>query len=313
MEKVVEPWSTKYLTIENARSIAMNNCKAALAGAKQSKFLFRGFNDDRGFGAAHTEPCLLIDAGMSHRTSADTNNFYQAILDVHPSLAHVPSRSNSIICGTDISIALSYTNNDRKHVYLVLPFDSAGELAISKHSDFLGTPLPNSIFRRANDTARVDDFFGVSPKMSTVLSNLKLSDHVFKDDLENASETLSKINPLHLFFELDINYNGTGILFKQGGNFNNVYQVWRKSGQKHLDELSEDDLSTVGKKLLKIYNDNPLLALAKFILGEDPKLVDTGPITDIKRRGEVWFSGAAIFVNVNNLEEFSKDLFEIDI
>jgi hypothetical protein len=150
--------------------------------------------------------------------------------------------------------------------------------------------------------------------MEHTLANLNLSTSIFKEDVKSARETLSKINPLHLFFELDVNFSRTGVLYTQGGAFNQVFQIWKKTGQRNLNILSKDDLSTVGKKLLQIYDMDPLTALAVFVFGDNPNLVKMGDISDLGMgRREAWFSGKAILVNMEAVNEFSEGLFEVDV
>jgi hypothetical protein len=82
----------------------------------------------------------------------------------------------------------------------------------------------------------------------------------------------------------------------------------------NLNILSKDDLSTVGKKLLQIYDMDPLTALAVFVFGDNPNLVKMGDISDLGMgRREAWFSGKAILVNMEAVNEFSEGLFEIRV
>ena len=311
-EDIKKPWVSKDISILQARTSLQAKCSKALAAAKAGKFIFRGFSEHRGFGKAHTNPALALDSTGSKRTSADTNNFYQVMMDVHPDFKNIPSRSSSIICTNKINTAIHYARGSIDNVYIVFPFDEVGQMAISDNADFLDLETPKSIYREQNDT--VYNLFAVSSAMKNVLRELELDQNLFKLDADKIKNILAfKIDPIHLFYFLDAQFSGTGVLFKQGEKFNKVFKDYENGEEHDFSSLTSDDLSTIGKSFLEKYQKDPLEALSVYLFGSKQDIVELGTIGDLDRRDrEVWFEGKAICVKYRDMQEFSKDLFEFN-
>lgn len=89
----------------------------AIEIAKKSKFdsknmIFRGMGDSGDY--------LIIDGTKGGRTSANTKNYYTAILDELLKNTKYPLRSKSIICSTDKGRAQDYGD-----LYVIIPLDGA--------------------------------------------------------------------------------------------------------------------------------------------------------------------------------------------
>lgn len=307
LEAIRKPWKVTAISLDDVVDMARARCKKAVAAGKAGKLLFRGFGDRRGFGEQHQDSALIVDTTGSVRTSADTNNAYQSMMEIHPALNTFPPRTSSLICSTNYSSAEEYGSPES--VYIVLPYDNVGELAISDDADFLGTKIPNSIYRK---DAKLKDLFSVSVKFDHLIDDMQLPTKTFMGDEDSINNILHDVNPLQLFFELDYTFSGTGVLYTQGGKFNELYQTYKKTGQKDFKMLTIEDLSTVGKKLYKIYQLNPLEALSVYIFGDNPNIMKMGHILDTSKANEVWFEGKAILINMTQVPSIRKDLFEID-
>jgi len=307
LEAISRPWKVTEISLDDVVDIARTRCKKSVAAGKAGKFLFRGFGDRRGFGEQHQDSALIVDTTGSVRTSADTNNAYQSMMEIHPALNTFPPRTSSLICSTNYNAAEEYGTPES--VYIVLPYDNVGELAISDEADFLGTKLSNSIYRK---DSTLKDLFAASVKFDHLIDDLRLPRKTFMGDEDSINDILHDVNPLQLFFELDYAFSGTGVLYAQGGKFNELYQTYKKTGQKDFKMLSFEDLSTIGKKFFKIYKLNPLEALSIYIFGDNPNVMKMGHILDAGKSNEVWFEGKALLINMTQIPSIRQDLFEID-
>ena len=81
---------------------------------KGKNVLFRGFKDSSGLGTIAT-----IDSTNARRMSRDTNNLYQLMLARSQDLKHIPDRSNSLICSTNLEKADRFGK-----LYAVIPYPS---------------------------------------------------------------------------------------------------------------------------------------------------------------------------------------------
>jgi hypothetical protein len=82
-------------------------------------------------------PIRVVDSSTGIRTSKDTNNFYQLMMDSSTALKDYPSRSNSLICSTSYNTADNYVRHNGK-TYAVFPFDGT-DIVESDQDDFINT------------------------------------------------------------------------------------------------------------------------------------------------------------------------------
>ena len=132
-EKIIVAPKVSELDIANAIKLLNKHCKNGLAAITNGGVIFRGSKSYANvkFG--------VVDSTSSFRTSRDTNNVYQIMMDSSSALVDYPRRSNSLVCSTDLDDASSYGSP-----MVVIPFDGT-KIAISKNFDFLHVKPKNSL------------------------------------------------------------------------------------------------------------------------------------------------------------------------
>lgn len=128
-ERVLKNWEYSDLDEAPAFKLLNTHCLSGLESIANGSVLFRGVHMKYG-------PYSLIDSSTGVRTSKDTNNFYQLMMDNSAALKEYPSRSKSFICSTSYGSAKSYGD----YVYAVFPYDGT-KIAVSSKSDFIGTKI----------------------------------------------------------------------------------------------------------------------------------------------------------------------------
>lgn len=117
---VVSKWDKEDLSIEKMIEMVNANCRESLRAIQQpSGLLFRGFNTLPG---PKGQP-VFLDSSSAFRTSRDSNNIYQLLMDRSPEMQQkgIPSRSKSFICITDRANAAIHGGDDG--VYVMLPYN----------------------------------------------------------------------------------------------------------------------------------------------------------------------------------------------
>lgn len=125
-EAIVKHAKAKDLDVEKAIGFLNKNCRSGLLAIKNGGVLFRGVTSSAAFG-----DFTLVDTKTLNRTSRDSYNGYQLMMDYAKELKDVPSRSNSLICTTSSTTASGYGT-----VYAVFPVDGT-KIAVSTTDDFL--------------------------------------------------------------------------------------------------------------------------------------------------------------------------------
>lgn len=125
-EGKVKTWDHAAIDAEKAFELLNAYCKSGLASIANGSVLWRG---DKNHG-----PYRAIDPSTGLRTSKDTDNLYQLLMDNSSALSEYPSRSKSLICSTSQGTAQSYN----EIVYAVFPIDGT-QIAVSSLSDFIHT------------------------------------------------------------------------------------------------------------------------------------------------------------------------------
>ena len=128
-EAIVTRWDQVSIPEKQAIDLLNAHCKSGLRSIANGSVLWRG---DRKLGAFSA-----VDSSTGVRTSKDTNNLYQLMMDNAEDLKDVPSRSNSMICSSNRGTAASYGAGD---LYAVFPADGT-KIAVSKEEDFIHTKI----------------------------------------------------------------------------------------------------------------------------------------------------------------------------
>ena len=157
-ERIITPWEIEHPDVGEAISILNKNCKSGLAAIASGSLLYRGFKRLKSGESGFT----IIDTANAERTSKDTNNLYQLMMDTSSAFRCYPSRSNSLICSTDVYTASVYGDT-----YVIFPFDGT-LLAVSKQSDFIEQLMLNPL---SNDKLSLGRF---SKALHSFLFRLKV-------------------------------------------------------------------------------------------------------------------------------------------
>ena len=96
-------------------------------------------------GGREEDDTFIIDTSTSHRTSRDTNNFYQVCMDYSPALKGYPSRTNSLICGTHPAAALQHGE-----MSVIIPFGKTPIAAFDSEDMFFHTIMGESFEQISN-------------------------------------------------------------------------------------------------------------------------------------------------------------------
>lgn len=118
-EKVITPWNQDSMDVEKAINFLNANCKSGIQSIANGNILFRGFRK------SPKGDFTFIDSTESARTSQDSNNLYQLMMDESSDLKGYPSRSKSLICSGDFANASEYTiyTSNMREAHVVIPFD----------------------------------------------------------------------------------------------------------------------------------------------------------------------------------------------
>ena len=140
-EDVVTSWEKQEVEIEHAYKMIMSECKDAFDTLCDTGVgLYRG---DK----VRQEDVAVIDTSKAERTSKDTNNLYQLMMDTSPEMKKVPSRTKSLICSTSLDTAKHYGIP-----YVVLPFDGTTLAYVPKTIDFIRAYVKSPLV-----SAEIDD------------------------------------------------------------------------------------------------------------------------------------------------------------
>lgn len=121
-EVATTKWTTSKVEVDKIQHIIDTHCKSLKESIKNDSIL------QRGFGKALNSDAKIIDPSTGFRTSRDSSNLYQLMMDSSDKLLEYPSRSKSLICLT----AHSTSYGER---YVVIPFDGT-KIAVCDESDF---------------------------------------------------------------------------------------------------------------------------------------------------------------------------------
>ena len=129
-EKIIKKWNSKPLEIDKAINILNKHCSNGLKAIANGGILYRGDAKING-------NFEIIDPSVGIRTSRDTNNLYQLMMDSSSALDDYPSRSKSLICHTKFEGAEFY-----KNPRVIIPFDDV-PIVVSSSDDFIHMLIKN--------------------------------------------------------------------------------------------------------------------------------------------------------------------------
>ena len=269
-EAVVKKWQTDNISMQDAIDLLNTHCKSGLMSVANGGLLFRGFNGS----AVHGKKYMLVDSSTGIRTSRDTNNAYQLMMDTSAEMTAFPSRSKSFICTTSLRRAHVFADSDPDGTMVMIPFDGttlgvcAGGDMFAKRVGSIGS---NYLFR-----GNVEE---LSKKMANFLTSFAGSPNYLKKgakitDVALCNQFLSKCDSAEL--------------------------------EKNLANHGFKNAKTLTREIMKYPKDKRFNAMSDIIITPTTLKVKTATIgSPLPRDREVWFSGKAIMINI---VEFNKIL-----
>lgn len=134
-EAMLKPWVDNPVLVKEAINFLNKNCKDGLKAISNNGLIYRGFMNK-----VSSKKFLLLDSTNAERSSRDSNNVYQMLLDASIHMKEMPSRSNSFICSSDRDTAYTYGEP-----YVMIPVDGT-KIAVGGYYDMLLSDLNSSIF-----------------------------------------------------------------------------------------------------------------------------------------------------------------------
>jgi hypothetical protein len=303
-EEVITPWTMKDLNVEKAIALLNEHYTDGITAIKNDGIIYRGL------GSGHGKfDFQEVDTSNSERTSRDTNNIYQLMMDSSSSMKEVPSRSKSFICSSSMRTAGRYAKNN---VGVVIPANGT-ILAISDEIDFILTNIKGSI------TKVEIEFF--SAYVGHLLSEIGVRGQTKKEKFINAQQLddeLTRFSPEFLLFMWACCVNPGALNLSDGprwltsiGLFANFTDLTRD----RITEFIKKESSRVngsGKEFLSVLANNPtkkFTALSNEIMTPDNLSISTEKFgQSMPRNSEVWFSGKCMVIS---LDMFAKILIAI--
>ena len=308
-EAIIKKWKTEDVDVEKAIEYLNEHCKDGLKAIANGNILYRGFTKTPFKGSAYVK----IDPSTGERTSKDTNNLYQLMIEASPGMASVTKRSKSLICSADRSTAVQYGD-----LAIVFPHDGTTLCAIKGRDIFnqqiKSIPTLNTIssftrsigvmFMRLDVTSKVtykpDGAF--NQEISIAQMNNKLAQvspeefivaafSILNGSLRNGELNAGEVKSLDIRFQMQNSASGLGSLKYRNG----LYKIMRKEGYtctgflKKLDDAFKN--APKGERfnaISGVFFPNPKSINLSMI-----KFSDALPSTV----SEVWFSGPALMIS----------------
>lgn len=265
-DDVVNKWDKKRVAQNKAMQMIDEHCKVGFATAmKTGGFLYRG---DKNMSQSFS----LIDTTNAVRTSRDSNNLYQLMMDTSPHLKEFPSRTSSLICSASADTAKRYGGGEFN---IIIPFDGVDIAFAENVHDF---PHNVNLVQDGDMILSIDDFsFYLAKAMrpfTEAASSKKYTDAAALDAaLSNMPPTQNELMKAYIKYALDndrVRYIGTMLL--------------KLPKEKRFTQLSAKMMTPRATKLELTTTANPLYAISD---------------------SECWFTGKAIVISS---EQFAKIL-----
>lgn len=323
----LKPWEEADVEERAALEEINKHCTDALRAFSTGAVLFRGISEQAKF--------RKVDPSTGMRTSRDTNNIYQLMFDAAEDFANYPKRSKSLICSNDESLAGVY---GEKHV--VLPYNGT-KLAISSNADFIRQKISAPILGTGNTILimRLGKFIQHFLTALGIESDAEAADGAGKTQkkftsIEAINSKLSKFDPITLTVMWDnklsevFTYN----LFTydsipdeiKADLYDIPHNIKSSKPKKSIvDVISKKGFESIAANIFyKMMRDNPserMTAITNYLftqkrialkLEDYSNYVDSGGVTDER---EIWFSGPAILVGMDEAKKLVKSLDYGDI
>lgn len=309
-KNVKKPWKVTEASTKKAAQFIATNCSDALSAIAKNQLIYRGFGSPPG-------NVVIMDSSKSLRMSRDTNNLYQLALETSSHVAHLPSRSKSFICTTDLRDTLEHGEP-----FVMIPVNGT-PVAVSDTGDFHSADVKSWIYE---GSARMtgDDFFGMLIEMTgskiktqyddvnelnaiwasfsafemmsmTVVAGDKRLTTQLTPSMRQDAEKREKLDAILKLYEYNLTHG--------------KISAARKNMLPYKDQLSNYfEVSKYAKRLIDLFEKNPdnkrFTLLAHELFNNKTINVKVGYIGNMKLNSEsleCWFSGKCVAVNINTI------------
>ena len=267
-EKIITKWSSNEVTRDEALILLNKHCRDGLKAVQHRGLLFRGFSKSLGWQS-------VLDSSTLKRTSLDTNNLYQIMMDSSESLKNYPKRSSSFICSTYFYDASDYGG----YVYAMIPFDGT-KVATASVRDFFNTEVSSPLL---NEPTSIDN---IGFKLSDAFGRLGVKRSKANPQFTNMSEidaVLSKVDVDVISKVITKAYGTT--------DFN------EKKVEKVLGSADTNERAT---------------ALASALITEKSLGMKLNSFGDALPKCEAWFSGKCVAIEIHAFISILKQLRDQD-
>jgi hypothetical protein len=297
---IVSAWQRTALDVSAAIELLNRHCKASLADIATGNVMWRGMENV-------SQQAAVIDTINSSRTSRDTNNLYQLMMDISPHLKEFPSRSKSLICANNEEQASGYLGS----TYAVFPFDGV-DVCTAKEADLhdtLLTELSTDLYLLNSELARVFAKFGIQPNTADKFTDAQLLD-----------KQLTHANSLMLLLVLAdvcrsiVNVEKVVKAYDGPGTFYNILRMPEKQAQIYLDALRKalpGKVSSFGKKLLSEFDAHPdkkFSALSAMLMTPNRLHLNLQKPGSLRLHGESWFSGKCVVIELRIFRRIIEEM-----
>jgi hypothetical protein len=306
-EKIIKVWTSDKVSTEVAIDLLNAHCKDGLKAVANGGLLMRGFERLHG-------DAVLINSTNTIRTSKDTNNLYQLMMETSSELSDVPKRSNSFICSTNANSADAYGP-----LYYIVPFDGT-TLAIASEPDFIHTSINNQLLGSAlydvQDISYIASFlslFGIKPTAGKFTDANKIDNELAKISNEMFFFGWTAQIADSITANLKLSIAARDVISKMRGA--NGAAVGNNTRNKHIleNEFKTLKLTAEAQKIFNIIKSFPtdqrFTALSSFIMTHrsiDIKIAKSGDA--LPNDVEVWFSGQAVAISEKLFETISREM-----
>jgi hypothetical protein len=300
LEKTVvkKSWDLEKINVKDAINLLNKHCKQGLVAIANDGLIFRGFKAKILDGDT-----AIVDTSESERTSRDSDNLYNIMMDASAAFKGWPSRSHSLICTTRLNTARTYGNP-----YVVFPFDKTTIAFGENEEDFMSASFENHLFPDSHSLENFVSEFTHCLKAT----EFKLPKKFFKEDIAKLDEHLRSVNPLYFMCGISDVDQWIDVISESDYQKFIRLSISPVRQAKYLIENPDSwDLTPRGEEVFK------LLKSSKPFSNLCSSVVTPSSFGDAKRKTfgeslgyneEVWFSGKCVVIEVDLFREVLKEL-----
>jgi hypothetical protein len=304
-DAVVTPWEVSPLTVTKAIDYLNEHATDGLKAISNGGLIYRGFQSTI-IGGSKTG-FSVIDSSTGERTSRDTSNLYQLMMDISPALTEFPKRSKSFICSTSV-----FTVGNYGREMVIVPHNGT-TVAVLDEPDIFRQVILDPACRISISTFddKIGNFIVGAGSQVDFRSGGKFTEY------QSINEALSKFTPSELSVLWAKTVLPTGLRFNKKDDADNIayafqyFQVTdlldrpdRLEMLKRIAEFIEKNPKVMDAGIKRIYDlfekspsHSRFESLSGFLMNPENmsmKLHKYG--AKLKTNSECWFSGKAMVI-----------------